>query len=78
MDLKISVVKYQFAGYQRLLMSIVICCYSLAANALQMDDAIASLQARLAESPNDIGGWKMLGRSQASLNNFAAAADAYR
>ena len=46
-------------------------------NAAAMDDAIASLQARLAESPNDIGGWKMLGRSQASLNNFTAAADAY-
>ena len=46
-------------------------------NAAALDDAIASLQARLAESPNDIGGWKMLGRSQASLNNFAAAADAY-
>ena len=46
-------------------------------NAAAMDDAIASLQARLAENPDDIGGWKMLGRSQASLNNFTAAADAY-
>jgi cytochrome c-type biogenesis protein CcmH len=46
-------------------------------NVAAMDDAIASLQARLAENPDDIGGWKMLGRSQASLNNFAAAADAY-
>ena len=46
-------------------------------NAAAMNDAIASLQARLAENPNDIGGWKMLGRSQASLNNFTAATDAY-
>jgi len=46
-------------------------------NAAAMNDAIASLQARLAENPNDIGGWKMLGRSQAALSNFTAAADAY-
>lgn len=46
-------------------------------NAAAMDEAIASLRARLAENPNDIGGWKMLGRSQAALNNFTAAAEAY-
>ena len=46
-------------------------------DAAAMNDAIASLQARLAANPEDIGGWKMLGRSQAALNNFTAAADAY-
>ena len=46
-------------------------------DAAAMNDAITSLQARLAENPEDIGGWKMLGRSQAALNNFTASADAY-
>ena len=46
-------------------------------NAAAMDDAIASLQARLAENPEDIGGWKMLGRSQAALDNFGGAVEAY-
>ena len=46
-------------------------------NAAAMDEVLASLKARLAENPDDIGGWKMLGRSQAALNNFAGAAEAY-
>jgi cytochrome c-type biogenesis protein CcmH len=46
-------------------------------NAAAMDEVLASLKARLAQNPDDIGGWKMLGRSQAALNNFAGAAEAY-
>lgn len=46
-------------------------------NAAAMDEAIASLEARLAENPEDIGGWKMLGRSHAATNNYAGAAEAY-
>ena len=46
-------------------------------NAAAMDEVIGSLKARLAETPDDIGGWKMLGRSQAALNNFAGAVEAY-
>jgi cytochrome c-type biogenesis protein CcmH/NrfG len=42
-----------------------------------MDEVLASLKARLAQNPDDIGGWMMLGRSQAALNNFAGAAEAY-
>jgi cytochrome c-type biogenesis protein CcmH len=46
-------------------------------NAAAMDEVLASLKARLAQNPDDIGGWMMLGRSQAALNNFAGAAEAY-
>ena len=42
-----------------------------------MGKAVTSLQARLAENPEDIGGWKMLGRTQMTLGNFAGAAEAY-
>jgi cytochrome c-type biogenesis protein CcmH len=42
-----------------------------------MQDAIVSLQARLAENPDDVAGWKMLGRTQMAMGNFAGGADAY-
>ena len=46
-------------------------------SAPDMQDAISSLQARLAENPDDVTGWKMLGRTQMALGDFAGAADAY-
>lgn len=42
-----------------------------------VDDMVASLAARLERQPDDLGGWKMLGRSYMTLNDFAAAADAF-
>lgn len=42
-----------------------------------MQEAVVSLEARLAADPNDIPGWKMLGRTQLTLGNYAGAADAY-
>lgn len=42
-----------------------------------MDDAIASLEARLQANPDDIGGWKMLGRSYRAVGNFSGAARAF-
>jgi len=42
-----------------------------------MEDAVSSLQARLAENPDDIGGWKMLARTQMTMGDFAGAAQAY-
>ena len=42
-----------------------------------MDDAVASLAARLAENPEDAAGWKMLGRSYMSLGNFGGAVEAF-
>ncbi|MDJ0909227.1 MAG: tetratricopeptide repeat protein [Woeseiaceae bacterium] len=48
--------------------------------AQQPDDIMAmveGLAARLAEEPNDVEGWKMLGRSQMALGNFTEAARAY-
>jgi cytochrome c-type biogenesis protein CcmH len=38
---------------------------------------VASLAQRLQEDPDDLGGWKMLGRSQMALQNFAAAVTAF-
>ena len=42
-----------------------------------VEDMVASLAARLRENPDDLAGWKMLGRSYFQLRNFAAAADAF-
>lgn len=38
---------------------------------------VASLAERLEDDPDDVRGWKMLGRSYMTLGNFAAAADAF-
>jgi cytochrome c-type biogenesis protein CcmH len=40
-----------------------------------MDDAVASLKARLAENPDDVEGWKMLGRTQSAMRDFAGAVE---
>jgi cytochrome c-type biogenesis protein CcmH len=41
-----------------------------------MEDVIGSLESRLAGNPDDIEGWKMLARTQMTMRNYAAAADA--
>ncbi len=38
---------------------------------------VSSLATRLENDPDDLNGWKMLGRSYMTLQNFAAAVDAY-
>lgn len=38
---------------------------------------VASLAERLQRQPDDVEGWKMLGRSYMTLGNYAGAADAY-
>lgn len=38
---------------------------------------VASLAARLQENPNDVDGWKMLGRSYLQLKDFSGATTAY-
>lgn len=40
-------------------------------------DMLASLEERLAREPENLDGWKMLGRSQMQLGNYAEAARAY-
>ena len=42
-----------------------------------MEDAIASLEARLAKNPEDAEGWSLLGRTHMSLGNFQGAVEAY-
>jgi cytochrome c-type biogenesis protein CcmH len=42
-----------------------------------LDAAISGLAARMAENPNDMEGWKMLGRSYLQIQDFAAAAGAF-
>lgn len=42
-----------------------------------MDDVIVSLEARLAENPDDINGWNMLGRTYMTMRNYEAAAETY-
>ena len=39
---------------------------------------VAKLEARLKENPNDLDGWKRLGRAFSALNDHAKAAEAYR
>ncbi|HYB10847.1 MAG TPA: c-type cytochrome biogenesis protein CcmI [Alphaproteobacteria bacterium] len=41
-------------------------------------EAIAKLEARLKETPDDLSGWLLLGRTYAALNRYKEAADAYR
>jgi len=44
----------------------------------EMDQVIESLAARLESNPDDLKGWKMLGRSYMALGNFPGAIDAYQ
>ena len=43
-----------------------------------MDEAITSLERRLAANPDDLEGWQMLGRSYMSREQFGEAARAYK
>lgn len=42
-----------------------------------MDEVVTSLKERLAENPEDLAGWKMLGRTQMTLRDYAGAVDTY-
>lgn len=42
-----------------------------------MNEAVASLRQRLDANPDDVEGWKMLGRTQMAMQEFGAAADTY-
>jgi cytochrome c-type biogenesis protein CcmH len=41
-----------------------------------MEEAVAALKERLANNPEDVEGWKMLGRTQSAMRDFAGAVDA--
>ena len=43
----------------------------------ELDDTVANLAARLANNPDDLNGWKMLGRSYLTMSNFEGAAEAF-
>jgi cytochrome c-type biogenesis protein CcmH len=47
------------------------------ATARQLDAMVERLAARLRESPDDVEGWKLLGRSYSALGRFPEAVDAY-
>lgn len=42
-----------------------------------MQESVNALERRLAANPDDVAGWKMLGRTQMTLGNFGGAAEAY-
>lgn len=44
----------------------------------EMDEAIATLQRRLAQQPDDLESWMLLGRSYMSMRRFGDAAQAFR
>jgi cytochrome c-type biogenesis protein CcmH len=46
-------------------------------NARQLEAMVERLAARLRDSPDDVEGWRLLGRSNAALGRFPEAADAY-
>jgi cytochrome c-type biogenesis protein CcmH len=48
-----------------------------ALSAEQIEVMVERLAARLRENPDDVDGWKMLGRSYAALGRFGEAVDAY-
>ncbi len=43
----------------------------------EMDDVVAALAARLVTNPDDVNGWKMLGRSYMTVGNYAGAVQAF-
>ena len=43
----------------------------------ELNDTVANLAKRLADNPNDLNGWKMLGRSYVTMSNFEGAVDAF-
>lgn len=45
--------------------------------ASEIERMVAGLRTRLAQQPDDLQGWKMLGRSEAVLGNYPAARDAF-
>jgi cytochrome c-type biogenesis protein CcmH len=45
---------------------------------LDMDDAIARIEARLAETPDDVRGWQVIAPAYVEMGRFADAAEAYR
>lgn len=49
----------------------------LQASAAQVESMIARLAARLRENPDDVAGWKLLGRSYGVMGRYDEAADAY-
>jgi cytochrome c-type biogenesis protein CcmH len=49
----------------------------LEASAAQVEAMVARLAARLRENPDDVNGWKLLGRSYGVMGRYAEAADAY-
>ena len=50
----------------------------IAARTMDMDDAIARIEARLAETPDDVRGWQVIAPAYVELGRFADAAEAYR
>ena len=44
----------------------------------QLDDLLDQLKAKLAENPNDVNGWLLLGRSYGSMQKYALALDAFQ
>jgi cytochrome c-type biogenesis protein CcmH len=46
-------------------------------SAAQVESMVERLAARLRENPEDVEGWRLLGRSNAVLGRYAQAADAY-
>jgi len=43
----------------------------------ELDATVTNLASRLADNPNDLNGWKMLGRSYMTMSDFAGAVDAF-
>ncbi len=44
----------------------------------QMDELLGKLKTRLAENPNDVNGWLLLGRSYGTMGRHALAVDAFQ
>ena len=50
----------------------------LAAQGMDLADAIAAIEARLAEAPDDVRGWQVIAPAYVDMGRFADAAEAYR
>lgn len=50
----------------------------IAAQSINLDDAVARIESRLAETPDDLRGWTVIGPAYLELGRFEDAANAYR
>ncbi|WP_157955649.1 MULTISPECIES: c-type cytochrome biogenesis protein CcmI [Devosia] len=74
----LSLVLYAFLGRPDLPAQPLADRPELVAQSLDLDDAVARIEARLIEAPDDLRGWQVIAPAYVEMGRFADAAEAYR